>query len=166
MRIFLVGFMGSGKTTIGKQLACRLGYQFIDQDEMIEKRFSKTINEVFVTFGEAKFREAERDALLQLTEMDNVVISTGGGAPCFNGNMDLMNCYGVTIYLKANPGILMHRLKDTSAHRPLIKDKSEAELMQYITEKLTEREPFYTQAKHIVSAMNLGVNDLMPFLCG
>lgn len=164
MRIFLIGFMGSGKTTIGKQLASRLGYRFIDQDTVIEKRFSMTVNEVFANLGESKFREAEHEVLLSLFDADNVVVSTGGGAPCFFNNMELMNQLGETIYLKGDPKTLLHRLRHTSGNRPLLKGKSESEMLQYISAKLHERECFYEQAKHTILTLDLCVDDVLHLL--
>ena len=164
MRIYLIGFMGSGKTTIGKPLAAKLGYQFIDQDDVIEKRYKMSISEVFATVGEPKFRETEREVLAELSQLENAVIATGGGCPCFFNNMEFMNLHGLTIYLKGDPKTLVNRLKDSHGTRPLIKDKNESELIQYVTEKLTERDPFYSKAKHTVQAINLKVDDIVLLL--
>ena len=90
MRIFLIGFMGSGKTTLGKQLAIKLGYQFIDQDSMIEERFKMSVTEIFATYGETRFREAEHEVLLSFENSNNLVVSTGGGAPCFYDNISII----------------------------------------------------------------------------
>jgi shikimate kinase len=147
MRIFLTGFMGSGKTTIGPSLASQLGYKFIDQDELIEKHYNMSVGEVFAKFGEVKFRETEHEVLVEVVVADNLVISTGGGAPCFFNNMEFMNRYGITVYLKAEPVTLMNRLRKLTDSRPLLKGKTEQELMQFITDKLNEREPFYHEAK-------------------
>jgi shikimate kinase len=154
MRIYLIGFMGSGKTTVGRPLATRLGYQFIDQDDVIEERFGMTITEVFAKVGEPEFRKAEREVLADLSQMDHVVIATGGGCPCFFDNMETMNRHGLSIYLKGDPKTLVHRLKD----------KSEEELIQYVTDKLAEREPFYSKAKYTVETRNLKVEDILQFL--
>ena len=166
MRIYLIGFMGSGKTTIGKPLAKRLGYQFIDQDDVIEKRFGMTITEVFASVGETKFRETEHDILSELSQLNNVVIATGGGCPCFFDNMELMNQHGFTIYLKGDPKTLVHRLKDSHGTRPLIKGKTEAELMQYVTDKLLEREGLYSLAKSTIQSLNLKVEDILMLVEG
>jgi shikimate kinase len=146
MRIFLTGFMGSGKTTIGPSLATQLGYKFIDQDELIEKHYNMSVGEVFAKFGEAKFRKTERHVLVEVVTSDNLVISTGGGAPCFFNNMEFMNRYGLTVYLRAEPLTLVNRLKKLTDTRPLLKGKTEEVLMQFITDKLNEREPFYQKA--------------------
>lgn len=156
--------MGSGKTTIGKALASKLGCQFIDQDDVIEKRFGMTITEVFAAFGEPKFRETEHEVLVELSHLENAIIATGGGCPCFFSNMEVMNQHGVTIYLKGDPKTLVNRLKDSHGTRPLIKDKTEPELLQYVTDKLSEREPFYSQAKHTVQAINLKAEDILLLL--
>jgi shikimate kinase len=160
MRIFLIGFMGSGKTTLGKQLARKLGYSFIDQDNFIEETSGLTIAEYFSAFGETAFRKYEHEMLKKLVEFDNVVISTGGGAPCFYNNIDIMNENGIAIYLKMKPEILKSRLKYAQAERPLIKGKTEEELLEFIKYKLTEREPFYLKAKHVIESMDLKSDDL------
>jgi Shikimate kinase len=164
MRIYLIGFMGSGKTTIGKPLAAKLGYQFVDQDEVIEKRFGMTITEVFAKYGEPKFRETEREVLAELSQTDKAVIATGGGCPCFFDNMETMNRHGLTIYLKGDPKTLVHRLKDSHGTRPLIKGKTEDELLQYVMDKLQERDPYYSKAKCTVEARNLKVDDILQLL--
>ena len=162
MRIFLIGFMGSGKTTIGRQLVSMLGYKFIDQDELIEKHYNMTVSEIFATFGEEKFRETEHEVLADLImKKDDFVISTGGGAPCFSDNMQLMNNNGMTVYLKADPKTLVHRLKDSTETRPLLKGKTELELLQFVTNKLAEREPYYNQAKLIIPTDDLQIEDVI-----
>jgi shikimate kinase len=160
MRIFLVGFMGCGKSTIGKQLAAKIGYQFIDQDSLIEDRFKMSISDVFAIHGEPIFRHAERDVLLSLETSDNLVVATGGGAPCFFDNIQQMNRLGLSIYLKADAKTLVKRLIDAKNTRPLIKDKSEQELLEYISEKLKEREPFYHQSTLNISAINMNASDI------
>lgn len=160
MRIFLIGFMGSGKTTLGKQLARKLGYRFIDQDDYIEETSGLTIAEYFSRNGEQAFRKYEHEALKNLLEFDNVVISTGGGTPCFFNNIDIMNENGLAIYLRMKPEVLKSRLKHAQAERPLIKGKTEEELLEFIKFKLTEREPFYLKAKHVIESMDLKSDDL------
>lgn len=161
MRIFLIGFMGSGKTTLGKQLAIKLGYQFIDQDSMIEERFKMSVTEIFATYGETRFREAEHEVLLSFENSNNLVVSTGGGAPCFYDNISIMNKLGFSIYLKTDPKTLAHRLKGSHNSRPLIDGKSEQELFDYVTNKLKERESFYNQATISIQSINLKVSDII-----
>lgn len=164
MRVFLIGFMGSGKSTLGRQLARKLGLEFVDQDEYIEKKAGLTIAEYFTQFGESAFRKFEHECLKELLLIDNTVISTGGGAPCFYNNIDLMNQHGIAIYLKLKPETLKSRLKHAQTERPLIKDKSEEELLDFIKKKLTEREPYYLKAKHIIESMDLKSEDLFQLI--
>jgi shikimate kinase len=148
--VFLVGFMGSGKTTIGHMLSKELACSFIDLDCYIENRYLKKISEIFSEQGEQKFREIEHRLLKEVAEMDNVIISTGGGAACFFDNMQIMNQHGVSIYLKSTPEKLAERLLNAKNTRPLIKNITKEELPLFIKGKLTEREPYYNQSTYIV----------------
>ena len=147
-RIILVGYMGSGKTTVGRQLALALGLSFYDLDWYIEMRFHRTIAQLFAERGEDGFREMERNMLHEVAEFEDVVLSCGGGTPCFFDNMAYMNSMAQTVYLKADPEVLAMHLKMGKVERPLIKGKSEEDLLAYIRESLQYREEFYTQAKH------------------
>lgn len=151
-RIFLIGYMGAGKSTIGLVLAKRLGLSFIDLDHFIEKRYNKTVSQIFSEKGEERFREIESKILKEVAEFEDVVISTGGGAPCFHGNMDRMNDTGICVYLKTSPGELARRLEVCKNTRPLIKDKTKEELVCFIEENLAKREPFYSRAQIIFDA--------------
>ncbi|MBK5721284.1 shikimate kinase [Dysgonomonas sp. Marseille-P4677] len=148
-RIFLIGYMGAGKTTAGRELARILELEFIDLDHFIQARFQKTVNELFQDVGEREFRNIERNMLKEVGEFENVVISTGGGTPCFFDNADYMNNAGTTVYLKATPEALSSRLNTCKDKRPLIKDKNEEELYDFVVESLQRREPFYSKA-HII----------------
>jgi shikimate kinase len=151
-RIFLVGYMGSGKTTMGKLLAHQLGLNFLDLDAHIEGKFHRTIAQIFEQEGEAGFREIERRFLHEVAEFEDVVIATGGGAPCFYDNMTYMNEQGITVYLKMSVDQLAERLAlSKTGVRPLISNKNKAELQQFITEGLSKREGFYNCVKHIIS---------------
>lgn len=150
IRVILVGYMGSGKTTVGRQLANALGVQFYDLDWYIETRFHKRVAEIFAEKGEDGFRDMERRMLHEVAEFEDVVLSCGGGTPCFFDNMDYMNSLGETLYLKASPEVLAQHLRMGRTERPLIKGKTPEELEQYIKESLAAREPFYSKAKHIV----------------
>ena len=146
-KIFLIGYMGCGKTTLGKILASRLEMDFIDLDTFIEERHFKTIPQLFEEKGESGFREIEHNALLEVCEFENIIISTGGGVPCFFNNMEIMKRAGLTVYLKVTPKVLTEVLKKAKRNRPLIKDKSEEELLHFIEENLAKREAFYSQAE-------------------
>jgi shikimate kinase len=154
--------MGAGKSTVGKKLASRINYKFIDTDHYIAEKEGMSIPDIFRYKGEAHFRKAEHEVLVNLAEYeDNLVISTGGGAPCFMNNMDFMNSSGITVYLKMDPEELFHRLSGTKKkNRPLIQDKSPEELHIYIIEKLAEREPFYCRSNIIVPGKKLKTKDI------
>jgi len=163
-RIFLIGFMGSGKSTLGVKLARLLDYKFIDMDQLIEETAEMSIPEIFNEHGEEVFRKWEYDILLELCRRDKLMISTGGGAPCHSQMMDLMNANGTTIYLKLAPEALQDRLIRSRTERPLIKGKSDAELLEFITGLLEEREKFYGQATHIVDGISLRSEELANLL--
>ena len=163
-RIFLIGFMGSGKSTIGSRLAGNIGYDFKDMDHMIEETAGMTIPGIFSDHGEQVFRKWEHDILLELCEHEKVVVSTGGGAPCHNDMIRIMNDHGTTIYLKLPPLALKNRLLNSRTERPLIKGKSELELLEYITNMLTLRESYYLQARYTVNGVNLEIGELVDLL--
>lgn len=147
-RIILIGYMGAGKTTIGKVLAREMEMEFYDLDNYIEDRFHQKIPDIFAEKGEEGFREIEQKMLHEVVEFENVIISCGGGTPCFFDNMDYMNSRGDTFFLDAPPAVLKEHLKMGKTVRPLIQGKSEEELMTYIEESLQKRLPYYQKAKH------------------
>jgi shikimate kinase len=149
-RIILVGYMGSGKTTVGKALARELGLQFYDLDWYIENRRRKTVPQIFAERGEAGFREIERNMLHEVAEFENIVLSCGGGTPCFFDNMDYLNQQGSVIWLKADAEVLYKHLLMGKTERPLLKGKSPEELITFIREQLAQREPFYSKARHVL----------------
>lgn len=155
MRIFLIGMMGSGKTKIGQRLAKALSYKFIDVDAFIEEKKGKTIPLLFEEIGERKFRELEHQSILDLQEYDDIVVSTGGGLPCFHNNMDLINKNGVSVYLQATPSFLKSRLIHNKSTRPLIANLPDEELENYLITLLELRKPYYEKANIQLSAMNL-----------
>ena len=151
-RIFLIGYMGSGKTTVGQLLAVRLGYRFIDMDKYIEEKQLRTVHQIFIEHGEPKFRLMEQQCLHEIAAINHVVISTGGGAPCFFDNIKYMNNHGVSFYLKLSPEQLAERLEESHANkRPLLAGRKGEELLHFIREGLTIREPFYSQASFSVT---------------
>lgn len=148
--IIIIGYMGAGKTTVGKALAKELGVMFYDLDWYIESRMRKTVKQIFDEIGEEGFRKIERNMLHEVAEFENVVVSCGGGTPCFFDNMDYMNQLGETIYLKASPETLHTHLKMGKGVRPLLLNKTPEEVEIFIREQLKLREPFYNKAKHII----------------
>ncbi|MBR0432789.1 MAG: shikimate kinase [Bacteroidaceae bacterium] len=150
IRIILIGYMGAGKTTVGKALAADLGVTFYDLDWYITMRYHRSVSEIFAERGEEGFRDLEQRMLHEVAEFENVVVSCGGGTPCFFDNMAYMNSLAETVYLKATPDVLAMHLRMGKGKRPLLEGKSPEELEDYIREMLVAREPFYTQAKHTI----------------
>ena len=140
--------MGAGKTTVGKTLAQELNLPFYDLDWYIESRMRKTVKEIFDERGEEGFRLIEHNLLHEVAEFEDVIISCGGGVPCFYDNMDYMNQQGDTVYLKATPEVLYGHLKMGKSVRPLLQNKTSEEVEEFIKEQLQVREPFYSKAKY------------------
>ena len=155
VRIFLTGYMGAGKTTLGKAFARHMDIPFIDLDWYIEERFHKTVGELFIERGETGFRELERNMLHEVAEFENVVISTGGGAPCFYDNMDFMNRTGKTVFLDVHPDVLFRRLRVATQQRPILQGKTDEELRIFIIEALEKRAPHYGKARYRFDAGQL-----------
>ena len=149
-RVILIGYMGSGKTTIGKALSKETGMMFYDLDWYIESRMRKSVSQIFAEKGEEGFRKIEHNMLHEVAEFEDVIISCGGGTPCFFDNIDYLNQQGDVIYLKASPETLYKHLMMAKIERPLLKGKSTDELIAYITEHLKQREPFYEKARHML----------------
>ncbi len=147
-RIIIIGYMGAGKTTVGKALSKELGITFYDLDWYIESRMHKTVAQIFAERGEEGFRKIERNMLHEVAEFEDVIVSCGGGTPCFFDNMEYLNQQGETVYLKADPEVLYGHLLMGKTVRPLLVGKSKEELLAFIHEQLEKREPFYTKAKH------------------
>ena len=164
--------MGAGKTTVGRALAKELGLTFYDLDWYIESRMHKTVKQLFDQGGEEGFRKIERNMLHEVAEFENIVISCGGGTPCFYDNMEYMNQQGETVYLKASTEVLHGHLKMGKTVRPLLLNKTEDEVESFIVEQLSHRESYYKQAKYTldVSLMDnyekikISVNEVMRLL--
>jgi len=159
-KVYIIGFMGSGKTTAGKKLATALGWSFVDLDNKIEEEAGKTIPELFKEYGEEYFRNTETKVLKNLKCQADTVISTGGGAPCHSDNMNFMNDTGLTIYLKLTPAQLCSRLSGSEGERPLIKNLDSENLLAFIKEKLSDRERWYTMAAITVGGIDLDISAL------
>lgn len=162
--------MGSGKTTLGKELAKKLKFKFTDTDTSVELLTGKSINDLFDEGGEVYFRMKEREVLHSFANKDNCVVATGGGTSCFKDNMQWMNDNGITVYLKHHRGVLFHRLLPEKNSRPLLSKLDDIALMEFIMNKLPERDFYYRQSKIIVRADKLSINEIIknilenPFL--
>lgn len=144
--IFLVGFMGAGKTTLAKKLASKLSYSWLDTDQEIEKKEGIKVSEIFKVRGEAYFRTLEKQLVDDLIPNQNIIIASGGGLPCFNDNMSKLNKLGITIYLERTPKELFQRVKQATNSRPLIADKSDEELLEYIENTMEKRREIYLKS--------------------
>lgn len=151
MKISLIGYMGSGKTTIGEQLSQAFKLPFMDLDAYIEKSENMTITKIFQTKGEIYFRKKEHAYLQEILKKDDIILSTGGGTPVFYNNTELLNQHSYTIYLMASPNELATRLYQEKERRPLIRHLSQEDLPEFIAKHLFERNPFYQQAKFIIN---------------
>lgn len=160
-RIFLLGFMGAGKTTAGKSLAKKLNWTFCDLDHYIESRYQKTISQIFEIYGEEKFREIEKKMLEEVSDFENIIIATGGGTPCFHNNIETMKMKGLTIYLHATPEVLGKRLILAKEKRPLIANKSEEELIDFINKTLLVRDVHYNKSHQKFKTENVITADEM-----
>ena len=161
-KIFLIGFMGSGKSTLGKKVARQLNIDFLDLDHFIEEQENQTIQGIFDQYGEVYFREKEREALKTIAEKQGkLVVALGGGTPCFYDNMEIINQSGASVYLKYNSGILADRLMNAKTERPLIKNKSKEELLSFINDILLNREKFYNQSHFVIEGNNIKAEDVI-----
>lgn len=154
--LYICGFMGCGKTTEGKKIAREIGFDFIDLDDYIVNKYNQSIVELFKNLGEEEFRNIETIALKECSQNHSeILIATGGGTPCFNNNLEFMKSNGALIYLKLNEQDLLIRLSKAKTNRPLIKDKTNEEMLLYIEHLLKVREVFYNQADIIVDANHI-----------
>ena len=172
-RIFLLGYMGAGTTTLGRAYAKAMGLDFIDLDWYIEGRYHKSVGQIFAERGEEGFRQLEQKMLHEVGEFYDVVISVGGGTPCFFDNMEYMNTQGQTVYLDVSVDVLFRRLKIAKAKRPLLKDKTDEELRAFIITALESRAPHYEKAQYRFDGSRLesrwqianSVEELSKLLC-
>lgn len=156
--------MGSGKSKKGRKLATQLGFEFVDMDEWVEKQAGKSIPQIFQEMGEDYFRTLEFEALLKISQKSNVVVSTGGGSPCYFNAIDKMNENGISIYLKGSPAFLRERLLESKKKRPLIENLNAEELLRFIEAKLTERATVYQKATYTVEALGLRTKELFDIV--
>lgn len=156
MKVYILGFPGSGKSTIAKRLASYLKCEFADTDKLIEQNTGMSVSEYFARYGQNAFREIEQQVLQRTADMQHTIVAVGGGTPCYYHNMEFMNSHGVTVYLQMNDKALYSRLKNHTSYRPLMAE--EAHLQQYITSTLQEREPYYMQARIHVSGLSVNIS--------
>lgn len=161
MRIILVGFMGVGKTTHGKKLASNFGFEFVDLDKYIENKHKASISFIFNLIGEHGFRIIEHRSLIEALQKDNIILSTGGGTPCFFDNMRIITRSGISIYLHLDSKVILNRLINSKKKRPLIEKLSEKDLLDFIKSQLSEREKYYNLAKFRIDALNLSIKELV-----
>ena len=164
MKIILLGYMGSGKTTVGIQLAKKLFLNFTDLDEFIEEKEQKSIKEIFEQKGEIYFRKIEHKYLKQfIKENESFVLSLGGGTPCYAGNLDLIlkDEKSLSFYLRGSISTLFKRLSENKFKRPLISDLSDDQLTEYIAKHLFERSLFYDKATHKISIDNKEIQEIV-----
>lgn len=164
-RIFLVGYMCAGKTTIGTALAQKLGWKFIDLDQYIEQEQGKSVSAIFADKGEAYFRQLEQKALRDMFAKEHVIIATGGGTPCQGDNMSVMNQNGTTVFLNPSIDELVARLEIGKHTRPLLKDKTNTEMRHFIEQMITQRLPYYSRAHYTCSGdLATGASEILTLL--
>ena len=163
-RIYLVGYMGAGKSTVARRLAQRMGWEVADTDDMFEEKYKVSIQDFFQKYDEALYRRLESEVLRSTENMENVVVSTGGGTPYYNNNMEWMNQHGLTVFLKISPQAAVNRLLHAKRKRPLAYGKSEAELSEFVQRHYGERLPIYEQARITVKAEDLDLENLMKLI--
>lgn len=164
MRIYLIGYMGAGKSRVGRQLAERLGYPFLDTDEKVEETTGRSISQLFEEQGEGFFRKSEQQVLHSTALQSNLVVATGGGLPVFADNISWMNRHGITVFLQVSPGALFHRLVQERAHRPLLSKISEIDLMETIHRQLIERASYYMQATLTIDPLETSIEELAAMI--
>ena len=160
----IVGFMGSGKSTIGKQIAGKKGIGFTDLDKYIQESTGRSISSIFKECGEERFREIESQCLHDVLTIPDQVIALGGGTPCFLNNIEIIKTLSSSVYLKVSPEDLTRRLLRSKNPRPLIKGKSREELLDFVRQKLAEREKYYLQADFIIQSDQIQVDDLLSLV--
>ena len=160
-RIYLVGYMGAGKTTAARRLAQRLGWEVADTDDLFEAKYKISVCDFFNKYDEPLYRKLESEVLKETEKLENVVISTGGGTACYFDNMDWMNQHGLTVFLRISQKAVVDRLVHAKRKRPLAEGKSEEELVAFVEQHYTGRLPFYEQARITVKAEDLDLDSLM-----
>lgn len=160
-RIYLVGYMGAGKTTTARRLAHRLGWEVVDTDALFEEKYKISVNDFFNKYDEPLYRKLESVVLKETETLENVVVSTGGGTACYFDNMDWMNSHGLTVFMRISPEAAVDRVIHSRHKRPLVEGKSEVELAEFVNKHYASRMPFYEQAKITIKAEDLDLEHLL-----
>ena len=163
-RIYIVGYMGAGKTTAARRLAQRLGWEAVDTDALFEEKYKISVNDFFNKYDEALYRKLESDVLKSTESLENVVVSTGGGTACYFDNMEWMNQHGLTVFLRISPQAAVDRVIHSRHKRPLVEGKSEEELTEFVTWHYTSRIPFYEKAKITAKSEDFDLEALLSML--
>ena len=163
-RIYLVGYMGAGKTTAARRLANRLGWEVADTDALFEEKYRISIDDFFHKYDEPLYRKLESEVLKATESLENVVVSTGGGTACYFDNMEWMNHHGVTVFLRISEKAVVNRLLHAKRKRPLSTGKTEAELTEFVNHHYTSRLPFYEQARITVKSEDLDLENLIELI--
>ena len=164
MIVYLIGYMGCGKTTVGKKLARSLGFSFVDLDHQVEEQVGASIASLFEKKGEDAFREIEKLELHKTFDLNDTVVSLGGGTPCYFDNLEQINKHGRSVYLKLSAVSLASRLQNSKTPRPIIKGLSDGELFEFVQQQLDEREQFYNRSHLLIKGENLKVQELVEIL--
>ena len=164
MRVYLTGYMYSGKTTVGHKLASRLGYQWADLDRMLETTFHTSIPIFFKRYGEEAFRKIEQKLLHNTVDLDNIVISTGGGTPCFFDNIEWMNLHGTSVYFDVTVETLLRRAAQSKKPRPILAGLTDEQRSLYVRQQLSQRLPYYQKAQIIFPADQPDIDQLVQLI--
>ena len=160
-RIYLVGYMGAGKTTTARRLAHQLGWEVADTDALFEEKYKISVNDFFNKYDEPLYRKLESAVLKETENLENVVVATGGGTACYFDNMEWMNSHGLTVFMRISPQAAVDRVIHSRHKRPLAIGKTEEELTEFVAQHYTSRMPFYEQARITVKAEDLDLDSLM-----
>lgn len=160
-RIYIVGYMGAGKTTAAKRLARRLGWDVADTDALFEEKYRISVDDFFQKYDEPLYRKLESEILKSTGDSDHIVISTGGGTACYFDNMEWMNQHGLTVFMQISPKAAVDRVLHSRHKRPLARGKSEEELLKFVSRHYASRMPFYAQAKITVKSEDFDLDALM-----
>ncbi len=160
-RIYIVGYMGAGKTTAARRLAQRMGWEVVDTDALFEEKYKISVNDFFNKYDEPLYRKLESEVLKATESLDHVVVSTGGGTACFFDNMDWMNQHGLTVFLRISPQAAVDRVIHSRHKRPLVEGKSEEELTEFVNQHYASRLPFYEQARITAKSEDFDIERLM-----